>query len=95
MGHIGDMGEEDDGHLLGSPGAGSGGGASTMVEASLLACWSPRRTSSVADLAAWECGRQSPGSCRAPPREAACSSSLLWPCYNRPSRSTFAVQEKR
>lgn len=68
-----------------------GEGVSRMVEASQLACSSPRRTSSGAGPAAWECGRQSPGSCRAPPQEAACSSSWPWPCCSRPSRSTFAV----
>lgn len=33
-------------------------GASRMVEASRLACWSPRTTSSVAGPAVWECDRQ-------------------------------------
>lgn len=93
-GHIGDMGEEkeeeEEGRLPGAPGDGREG-ASRMVEASRLACSSPRRTSSGAGPVAWECGRRSPGSCRALPREAACSSSWPWPCCSRPSRSTFAV----
>lgn len=94
-GHIGDVGEEEEGTFAGSPREGGDEGASRMVEASQLACLSPRRTSSGAGPAAWECGRQSPGFCRGPPREAACSSSWPGPCCSRPSRSTFAVRDKR
>lgn len=100
-GHIGDLGEEEEGTFAGSPmeGGREGGGgrwgavkgASRLVEASRLACSSPKRTSSGAGPAVWECGRQSPGSCQGPPQEAACSSSWPWPCCSRPSRSTFAV----
>lgn len=77
------------------PQGGGDEGASRMVEASRLACLSPRRTSSGAGPAAWECGRQSPGFCRGPPQEAACSSSWPWPCCSRLNRSTFAVWDKR
>lgn len=37
-------------------GEGEGGGASRMGEASRLACWSPRRTSSGAGPGGLECG---------------------------------------
>lgn len=71
-----------------------GEGASAMIKASRLACWSPKRISSGADPAAWECGHRSPGFCQALPQEAACSSSWPWPCCSRPSQSIFAVWEK-
>lgn len=92
MGGVGGVGEEEEGTFPRSPRDGGGDeGASRAVEASRLACSSPRRTSSGAGPAAWGCGHRSPGSCQGPPQEVACSSSWPWPCCSRPSQSTFAV----
>lgn len=68
---------------------------SRTVEASQLACLSPRKTSYGVGPLVWECGRRSPSSCQGLPPGAACSSSLPLPCCSHPSQSTFAAWEKR